>query len=152
MSWFSTKGAQASFGDRLMNSHLHQARNVMGWVLAIAAFSPFALCCFEFPSSKNSLSDVTGRVTYSGHPLNDMFLCLDSGGVHSAFSALKSDGSFRLLNMKEGSTGAYRGQYHAHLYSHSMGPSLPAKYGDPKTSGVEIVIGTDWCDLEIDLD
>jgi hypothetical protein len=124
----------------------------MGWVLGTAALSPFALYCFELPSPEATLSEVTGRVTYSGRPLNDMILCLDSGGVHSAFSALKSDGSFRLVNMKEGCTGAYRGRYHAHLYSHFTGPSLPAKYGDPKTSGVEIEIGTDWSDLSIDLD
>jgi hypothetical protein len=133
-----------------MNVHLHHARNVMGWVIGIAAFSPFALC-LEFPSPKNTLSDVTGRVTYSGRPLNDMTICLDLGGVHSAFSALSSDGSFRLLSMNEGCAGAYRGRYNAHLYTHQHGPSLPAKFGNPKTSGVEIEIDTDWSDLNIDL-
>ncbi len=36
-------------------------------------------------------------------------------------------------------------------YTHRQGPTLPAKYGDPKTSGVEIEIDTDWSDLNIDL-
>jgi hypothetical protein len=134
-----------------MNLHLHHARTVMGWVLGIAAFSPFVLCLeFSDPNNK-TLSDVTGRVTYSGRPLSEMTICLDEGGIHSAFSALRSDGSFRLRSMKEGCAGAYRGRYHAHLYSHPYGPSLPAKYGDPSTSGVEIDIDTDWSNLNIDL-
>ena len=90
-------------------------------------------------------------MTYSGRPLNDMTICLDSDGLHSAFCTLKSDGSFRLLSINEARVGAFRGRYHAHLYSHPGGPSLPAKYGDPETSGVELEIDTDWSDLHIDL-
>lgn len=133
-----------------MNVHLHRARTIMGWLIGIAAFSPFVLC-LDFANPNNTLSDVTGRVTYSGQPLNEMMICLDVGGVHSAFSRLNSDGSFRLLSMAEGRAGASRGRYHAHLYSQSNGPTLPAKFGDPTTSGVEIDIDTDWSDLSIDL-
>jgi len=136
-----------------MNLHLHNARNAMGWILGIVAFSPFALI-FESPSPspKLTLSDVTGRVTYSGRPLNDVIICLDlEGGVHSAFGSLGADGSFRLLNMNEGCAGASPGRYHAHLYGTSESSSLPEKYGSPKTSGLEIEIGSDWSDLHIDL-
>jgi len=124
----------------------------MGWVIGIAAFSPFALC-LEFLSPENTLSDITGRVTYSGRPLNDMTICLDSpGGVHAAYCALRSDGSFRLLRWTEGRAGVYRGRYNAHLYTHRRhGPSLPAKYANPGSSGVEIEIDSDWSDLNIDL-
>jgi hypothetical protein len=134
-----------------MNTHLHRARRALGWALGIMALSPFGLWGVEFPGPRNTLSDVTGRVTYSGRPLNDMTLCLDLGGVHSAFSTLDSDGSFRLVNMNEGRVGAYPGRYTAHLYTHKQGPSVPAKYRDPKTSGVEIEISADWSHLKIDL-
>ncbi|MGP0064818.1 MAG: hypothetical protein ACLQGP_14625 [Isosphaeraceae bacterium] len=134
-----------------MNLHLHHSRNVMGWILGIAAFSPFALI-FDSSDSKYTLSDVTGRVTYSGRPLSDVIICLDTeGGVHSAFGSLGPDGSFRLLNMDAGSVGAFPGRYHAHLYNHSQASNLPEKYSNPKTSGIEIEIDSDWSDLHIDL-
>ena len=124
----------------------------MGWAIGIVGFSPFLLY-LDFPTSQGSkpLSDVTGRVTYSGHPVSEMTICLDLGDAHSAFSSLKSDGSFRLYSMQENTTGAYRGRYHAHLYSHLNGPTLPAKFADPKTSGVEIEIDADWNELKIEL-
>jgi hypothetical protein len=107
---------------------------------------------FESSRPKFSLSDVTGRVTCSGRPLNDVTICLDSpGGVHSAFGPLGSDGSFRLLSMSEGCAGASPGRYHAHLYSTSRASSLPDKYRNPGTSGLEIEIDSDWSDLHIDL-
>jgi hypothetical protein len=134
-----------------MNVHLHHSRNVVGWILGIAALSPFTLI-FESSSPKFTLSDVTGRVTYSGHPLNNVTICLDSeGGIHSAFGTLGSDGSFRLLNMNANCTGASPGRYHAHLYSASQASNLPDKYRNPKTSGLEIEIDSDWSDLHIDL-
>jgi hypothetical protein len=150
--WF--KGRSKPEDLIVINLHLHHARNVMGWALGIVAFSPFALCIdlpSPNPTTNTSLSDVTGRVTYSGHPLNEVTICLDRGGVHSAFGALDSAGSFQLLNMNEGCPGAYRGHYQAHLYRHPEGPRLPEKYGKPETSGVEIDIDTDWSDLYIDL-
>jgi hypothetical protein len=131
-----------------MSLHLHRARNIMGWALGIVAF----LLCFDFSSPpKETLSDVTGRVTYSGRPLEHTTICLDSDGVHSAFSLLSPDGSFQLLSMTEYRVGASRGRYHAHLDSLPGGPPLPAKYRDPSTSGVEIEIDTDWSKLSIDL-
>jgi hypothetical protein len=113
-----------------MNVHLHRTRKIMGWVIGIVAFSPFILC-LDFSNPKNTLSDVTGRVTYSGQPLNETTLCL--------------------LSMTEGRAGAYRGRYNAHLYTHTDGPSLPAKYADSATSGVEVEIDADWSELNIDL-
>jgi hypothetical protein len=122
----------------------------MGWVLGLAAFSPFVLC-LDIPIPQTALSDVTGRVTYSGRPLHDMTICLDSDGLHSAFCPLKSDGSFRLLCITASRAGAFRGRYHAHLYSTHGGQSLPAKYINPETSGLELEIDTDWSDFNINL-
>ena len=98
------------------------------------------------------LSDVTGRVTYCGKPLHGMTLCLDSvGGVHCAYATLRSDGSFRLINMTGNNTGAVPGRYYAHLYPNPYSSSLPAKYHDSRTSGLEIDVATDWNELNIDL-
>ena len=134
-----------------MYLHLHHARHAMGWILGIVAFSPFALI-FVSPSPNFSLSDVTGRVTYSGRPLNQLTICLDSeGGVHSAFGSLGSDGSFRLLSMSEGCAGAAPGRYQAHLFGHSHSSPFPAKYREARTSGLEIEIPSDWSDIHIEL-
>ena len=76
-----------------MNLHLHHARNAMGWILSVVAFSPFALI-FESPSPRLTLSDVTGRVMYSGRPLNDVIICLDSRTCIPRSGILGSDGSF----------------------------------------------------------
>ncbi len=134
-----------------MSLHLHHSRNLMGWILGIAAFSPFALI-LEPSNPKYTLSDVTGRVTYSGHPLNDVIICLDTeGGVHAAFGSVGPDGSFRLLNMDGGYAGANPGRYHAHLYSTSQASNLPEKYRKSETSGLDIDIDSDWSDLHIEL-
>ena len=135
-----------------MNVHLHQARNMMGWILGIVFFSPFVMC-FEPLEQPVELPEVTGRVTFGGRPLNDMTLCLDSEkGDHSAFSNLSDDGSFRLLNMGLGGFGARPGRYRAHLYTSQDGPTVPAKYGDSKNSSLEIVIAPGWNELNIKLD
>jgi hypothetical protein len=135
-----------------MYVHLHVARKLMGWGLGLLAMAPSVLC-FETPaSSPMELSEVTGRMTYFGKPLNGMILCLDSAsGVHCAFGSLRADGSFRLINVIGNYTGAVPGRYHAHLYTRPDGPSLPAKYADSSTSGLEIEIASDWNELTIDL-
>jgi hypothetical protein len=133
-----------------MNVHSQQARKVMGWILGIAAFSPLALC-YQPLNPRVTLSDVTGRVTYSGRPLTGATICLDSeSGNHSAVGKLGSDGSFRLLSIM-GRVGAHPGLYHAYLYSRKGGTSLPAKFSDPRTSGLEIEIGSGWSNFNIDL-
>ncbi len=135
-----------------MNVHLHHARNMMGWILGIALFSPFAL--YLEPSDQPvTLPEVTGTVTLAGRPLNNMTLCLDSEkGEHSAFSNLSTDGSFRLLNMKEGGFGARPGRYRAHLFTAQQGPIVPAKYADSGTSSLKIEIAPGWNELNINLD
>ena len=135
-----------------MNVHLHRSRYVMGWVLAIIFFSPFALILAS-PQSKVSRSGVTGRVTCSGRPLSDVMICLDAeGGDHSAFGPLGSDGSFQLLSMRDGCPGTAPGRYHAHLYTTAQGAKLPAKYRSTQTSGLEIEIESDWNELDIELE
>jgi hypothetical protein len=133
-----------------MNVHSHHARNVIGWILGITAFSPRALF-FQSSSPRATLSDVTGRVTYSGRPLTRAAICLDSeSGNLSAIGTLGSDGSFRLLSIN-GRVGAFPGLYHGYLCSSRGGPSLPAKFCDPRTSGLEIEIASGWSNLTIDL-
>ena len=134
-----------------MNVHMHQARNMVGWILGIALFSPFALY-FEPMEQHVALPEVTGRVTHAGRPINGMTLCLDgSDGDHSAFSNLSEDGSFRLLNMREGGFGARPGSYRAHLFANHEGGTAPAKYVDPKTSSLKIRIAPGWNELVINL-
>ena len=138
-----------------MNVHLHHARIVTGWVLGILVFLPFTLIfesSAESSKSPNALAVVTGQVTYSSRPLHDMVLCLDSRvGVHSAYSELSSDGSFRLGSMDAGNGFTFPGRYHAHFLRRSDSPSLPAKYCDAGTAGLEIEIPAHSSDVNIDL-
>jgi len=133
-----------------MNVSSQQARNVVVWILGIAAFSPLALC-YRSLYPRVTLSDVTGQVTYSGRPLTGATICLDSEvGNHSAYGKLGSDGSFRLQS-GTGHVGAFPGMYHAYLYSRKADPSLPAKFRDSRTAGLEIKIASGWSDLKINL-
>ncbi len=138
-----------------MNGHLHHARIVTGWVLGILVFLPFTWIyesSAESSKSPNELAVVTGQATYSGRPLHGMVLCLDSTvGVHSACAELSSDGSFRLGSMYAGNGFAFPGRYHAHFLRRSDSPSLPAKYCDAGTAGLEIEIPAHSSDLDIDL-
>ncbi len=134
-----------------MYAHLHLTRRLMAWGLGVLAIVPTVV--FTAASSPTqSLSEVKGRVTYSGRPLNDMTICLDTkGGAHYAYAPLRSDGSFYLINMTRGYPGALPGRYHAHLYTHAHGPTIPAKYHDSAASGIEIEVASDWNDFHIDL-
>ena len=123
----------------------------MAWILTATALSPFALCFASTESSGVHLSPVTGRVTISGRPVNDMIICLDSGGDHCAFGALEGDGTFQLNNIRWIDGGAEPGRYHVHLYSRAGGREIPSKYRDPATSGIEINVAADWNDFRIDL-
>jgi hypothetical protein len=123
----------------------------MAWILIATALSPFALCFASTESTSVSLSPVTGRLTISGRPVNDMTICLDSGGVHCAFGALEGDGTFQLSNMRWVDGGAEPGLYHAHLYTRAGGAEIPTKYRNPATSGIEIDVAADWNDFRIDL-
>jgi hypothetical protein len=133
-----------------MTVHVHHARKVVASIFVIAAVSsPFLYN--ELVNPRVGLSDVTGRVTYSGHPITSAFICLNSeSGNHSAVGKLGADGTFR-LHCVPGSPGAFPGLYHAYLYSRQGGASLPAKFRDPHTSGLEIDIAPGWSDLNIDL-
>lgn len=135
-----------------MAVHSHSARQVVGWAGIVLFIMPSAICFEARTSSRMEFSDVTGRMTYSGQPLNGMTLCLDSSpGVHCAYGSLDRDGSFRLINMTGNHAGAAPGRYYAHLYAHPHGPVLPPRYWDTRTSGLEIEIAPDWNDLTIDL-
>ncbi len=88
---------------------------------------------------------------YSGGPLAGVSLCLNSeGGTIVGVGLLASDGSFRLMNAN-GRAGANPGRYQAYLSSPRGGPSVPAKYCNPRTSGLEIEIAAGANELNIDL-
>jgi hypothetical protein len=133
-----------------MSLHLHRTRQWTGWMLGAVAMTPFALC-LDSPARLSRTAPVTGRVTYSGRPLYDATICLDTDGHHSAYAPLQADGSFRLINMTSMDGGAVPGRYHAHLYTHSKGPKFPSKYRDPETSGIELRVVPGWNDFRIDL-
>ncbi len=132
-----------------MTYHLHHTRRWTAWVLGALALSPFALAFGSFESPH--LSPVTGRVTLDGRPVQDMTLCLDMDGHHAAFGQLGANGRFDLSNMTWADRGALPGRYHAHLYTHSNGPTLPGKFSSPDTSGVEVEVAPDWNDFDIEL-
>jgi hypothetical protein len=126
---------------------------MMGWVLGTLAIAPLGLSLV--PSTQgNDLADVsvvTGTVTYAGQPVDDLIVCLDSGDSHAASGAVGPDGSFRLSTLARPTNGAPPGKYRAHLINYRAGRLLPAKYGDPRTSGLEIEIASDWNHVNIDL-
>jgi hypothetical protein len=133
-----------------MNVHSQQARKVVGWILGIVAFTSLALC-IRGMNARVALSDVTGRVTYSGRPLDGGYICLSSdNGAMPAVGKLGSDGSFRLQTDTD-RLGALPGLYHAFLSVRKGGTALPSKFCDPRTSGLAVEIASDWCDLNIDL-
>ena len=133
-----------------MSVHLHHTRQWTGWILGAMALSPFALC-FGSPMYSAPPSDVTGRVTFSGRPVNGATICLDSGGQHVAYGLLEDDGSFYLNSMTWIDRGALPGRYKAHLYTGLGHLQLPSKYGNPETSGIEIDIAPGWNDFHIEL-
>ena len=134
-----------------MYAHLHLTRRLMAWGLGVLSIVPAVL--FSAASSPTpSLSEVSGRVTYSGRPLYDSTLCLDTkDGVHTAFAPLNSDGSFNLIHMNLGYPGVLPGRYYAHFYTHNQGPEIPVKYLDPAASGIEVEVAKDWNDVHIAL-
>jgi hypothetical protein len=134
-----------------MSVHLHHSRQWTAWILTAVALSPFALV-FGAPVEENHLSPITGCVTFSGRPVQDMTICLDTDGEHAAYGSLQADGTFRLTSMIWIGEGAMTGHYRAHLlYTHRGRPELPAKYRDPATSGIEVDVATGWNDFRIDL-
>ena len=134
-----------------MPVHLHRARQWTGWILGAAFLSPFALCCeFQGPESSPP-SLVTGQVTLAGRPVTDSLICLDSGGEHAAFGRLEGDGTFELMQMNLSGMSGLRGRYRAHLCAFQGSRKLPAKYGDPRTSGIEMSVAPGENDFHIDL-
>jgi hypothetical protein len=133
-----------------MSFHLHRTRQWTAWVLSVIALSPFALAFGSTPR-EDHLSPITGSVTLSGRPMNDMFICIDSDGQHIAYGTLADDGTFCLHNMAGYDSGAMPGHYRAHLFTHTHGPKLPSRYLDPKTSGLEMDVATGWNDFRIEL-
>lgn len=133
-----------------MSVHLHRARQWTGLMLGAVALWPFALC-IDPPSGATSTVPVTGHVTYSGHPLSDATICLDSGGDHTAYASLQPDGSFHVASMTWTDAGAMPGHYRAHVYTHANGPTFPAKYWSSKTSGIELDVAPGWNDFRIEL-
>ncbi len=136
-----------------MHMHLHLARRLMTLGLVMLILAPFILY-FEAPAATRTSADlpsVAGRVNYHGHPVTDMYICLDSGHAHCALGWIKPDGSFDIDEVNSNRPGALCGHYHAHISSQMNGPSLPARYQDSQTSGLEMDVELDWNYFDIDL-
>src|SRR5262249_37732103 len=139
-------------GEFAMSIHLHRTREWTAWTLAVFGLSPFALCFASVVESRGvRLSPVAGRVTIGGRAASDLTICLDSGGVHTAYAQVDQDGRFRLRNMRWFDGGAEPGRYHAHLYTHAGGAPIPQQYLHPESSGIVIDIDSDWNELSINL-
>ena len=135
-----------------MYAHLHLTRQLMAWGLGVLAIVPTVLFTAASSPAQN-LSEVKGRVTYSGRPLNDMTICLDTkGGAHTAYAPLRADGSFYLINMTRGYPGALPGRYLCPpLHSCPWADNYLSKYRDSAASGIEVEVAPDWNDFHIDL-
>jgi hypothetical protein len=94
------------------------------------------------------VAPVTGRVNLDGHPIGYVFICFDSDD-HRAYGWSGADGTFRLLSAW--GDGVPPGKYRVHLFSSPDGVSLPAKYQDAGTSGLDVEVAPDWNDYSFDL-
>jgi hypothetical protein len=94
------------------------------------------------------VAPVTGRVNLDGHPLGHVIICFDSDD-HRAQGWLGADGTFRLVS--GWGDGVPPGKYRVHLFSSPDGGSLPAKYQDAGTSGLDVEVAPDWNDYSFDL-
>ncbi len=133
-----------------MPVHLHRARRWTACMLGAAVVSPLAWGVGS-PDRSVPSSDVTGRVTYRGHPVGDMVLCLDQDGQHKAFGMLQRDGSFELSGMNRPDSRVDPGWYRAHIYTYKPDPPIPSKYAKCSTSGIGLNIAPGWSRICIEL-
>jgi hypothetical protein len=134
-----------------LDIHLHSARTVFGFALGIGTLLPLVGLAIGFPATPASqLVPVTGSVSYHGQPVAGMFICFDSDGDHAACGPIGPDGSFELRNVRWG-RGVAPGRYRVHFFAGSEPGSLPSRYKEPATSGLEIVVGPDWNQFTLDL-
>jgi hypothetical protein len=135
-----------------MKMHIHSARKMFGWILGVSAvLTPLVLAVpFGLTTSRAALASVSGRVSLDGHPAGDMQICFDSGGDHIAQDWVRADGSFHLYSRGRGN-GAIPGRYRVHLLPKVAAPSIPSKYRDSGTSGLDVEVAPDWNDFAFDL-
>jgi hypothetical protein len=133
-----------------MSLHLHRARRWAGWALVVAGLSPFGFC-FGLREVRPGPTPITGQVTMAGRPLTDSTICIDSDGAHAAFAPLQADGRFELIPMNTHEGAELTGRFRAHLYNLKGNQKLPSKVADPKTSGIEMNVGSGWNEFRIDL-
>jgi hypothetical protein len=130
-------------------NQLHSARTLMARAMVVIALLPAPLLLK--PSSPGiKLANVTGRVTYSGRPIQNIVICFDLGSDHSAFCMLRPDGSFELANFMAGS-GTIPGKYRVHFFCLSSKFPLPDKYSNSRTSDLEVELVSGWNDVSFDL-
>jgi hypothetical protein len=94
------------------------------------------------------VAPVTGRVNLDGHPLGRVIICFDSDD-HRAQGWLGADGTFRLASCW--GDGVPPGTYRVHIIPNPGDLSLPAKYQDAGTSGLDVEVASDWNDYSFDL-
>ncbi len=135
-----------------MNIHLHDLRKSFAW-LASGAFllGPMAFAVGQLPEPERGLAPVMGRITIEGRPVHDAIICFDApGGVHSGFCSVWSDGTYRLENVCLGD-GIPPGPYLVHVYARSNGADIPKRFQQSNTSGVQVKVGDDWNEVDLDL-
>jgi len=133
-----------------MSIHLHSQRTWFGRMLALGAvLVPLALAePLGIGMAPAQVAPVTGRVNLDGHPLGDVIICFDSDD-HRAQGWLGADGTFRLAS--GWGDGVPPGTYRVHMVPDPGDLSLPAKYRDAGTSGLDVEVAPDWNDYSFDL-
>jgi len=137
-----------------MMFHIHTLRGSFGAALgAIVSLALLGGAYASHPAAPGG-ARVTGRVTCGGRPLGGRFILfeqIDPGGSTVA-STVMADGSFHLGPRQN--SGLQPGAYRVHFFRRTTDapdPLLPAKYLDPRTSGLLVHVGPDWNAIEFAL-
>jgi hypothetical protein len=124
--------------------------NLLSILLVVAA----ALGCGE-SETRVPVHRVKGMITFQGQPISGAFLSLHpksaAPDVPAPRASVNPDGSFELSTF-EGSDGAPEGKYFVTVKWYKpvkvkgevvSGPNaLPAKFSNPKTSGIEVTVAS----------
>jgi hypothetical protein len=130
--------------------HLHTERIWFGRMLALGAvLVPLALAeSLGMGMAPAQVAPATGVVNLDGHSIGPVFICFDSDD-HRAHGWSGADGTFRLVSAW--GDGVPPGKYRVHLASSPGGVSLPAKYQDAGTSGLDVEVAPGWNHYSFDL-
>jgi hypothetical protein len=134
-----------------MSSHLHAQRVWVGSLAAIGAAAAMLGFSCEMPEwNESRLASVSGQLTYHGHPVRGVKICLDVGKLHCAAGVLRPDGSFEITNSGRLS-GVVPARYRVHFECTTNGSQLPDKYTEADTSDLEFDLLPGWNQFSIEL-